>query len=85
MLNQIDILDFAIKGVNADIEKLEQSIKKGRNLLKEYENGVTFKTKKTPYEIQEVIQKKKAEIEDLKQIENELQWQLLELKDEFQA
>ncbi len=83
MLNQIDILDFAIKGVNADIDKLEQSIKKGRNLLKEYENGVTFKAKKTPYEIQEVIQKKKAEIEDLKQIENELQWQLLELKDEF--
>lgn len=34
MLNQIDILDFAIKGVNADIDKLEQSIKKGRNLLK---------------------------------------------------
>lgn len=83
MLNQIDILDFAIKGVNADIEKLEQSIKKGRKLLKDYENGVTFKTKKTPYEIQEVIQKKKAEIEDLVQVENELKWKLAELKEEF--
>ena len=83
MLNQFEIVEFAIKGVYADIEKLEQSIKKGKQLLKEFEENGKSKTSKTPFEIHQVIQAKKAEIEELTEVESELKWKLSELQDEF--
>lgn len=80
MLNQYELLAFAVKGVNADIEKLEKSVKHGKQLLKDYEETGTSKTSKTPYEVQQLIQMKKSEIEDLQEIEKELKWQLSELE-----
>ena len=47
---------------------------------KEYEEKGKSKTTKTPYEVQQLIQKKKAEIEELQEIEKELKWQLSELE-----
>ena len=51
--------------MTAEIDKLENDIQRGKQLLREYENGNTPKTPKTPQEIRQIIQDKKDEIKKL--------------------
>ena len=80
MLNE-KVLEYAIKGINAEIAKLEKNIKQGQEYLKQYENGEKPKTNKTPYEIQAIIKAKKEEIENLLKDEADIKWQLAALEE----
>lgn len=80
MLNQKQILEYAVKGLMVDIQILEKEIKKGYEYIKQIDNGEKPKTPKTKYEIQEICKAKKAEMEQLEKEHFELRWQLSEMK-----
>ena len=82
MLNNKQILEYAIKGITAEIEELEKSVRKGYDLVKQIESGEKVKSPKTKYEILEICHDKKAEIEKLDKERFELHWQLSEMQDE---
>ena len=84
MLNQKQILEYAIKGINKDIEELDKSARKGGQMIDAYYKGETLKTKLPIYEIENIYREKKAEIEKLDQMKNELKWQLSELEEKEQ-
>lgn len=73
MLDQKIILEYAIKGIDAQIDELEKSISKGRKLIKEDESKL--------YDLQPIINIKKDEIEKLLKHQGELKWQLAELEE----
>lgn len=73
MLEQKTILEYAIKGIDAQIDELEKSISKGRKLIKEDESKL--------YDLQPIINIKKDEIEKLLKHQGELKWQLAELEE----
>jgi len=75
------ILEYAIKGINAEIDEIEKTIHQGQQFLKQYENGEKPKTTKTQYEIHVIIRKKKAEIEKLVKDKDDIKWQLAELEE----
>lgn len=83
VLNQKQLIEYAIKGVNADIGKIERSIRRGENLLLAIEKGIA-QSNKTPLEIKQSIQKKKAEIEHLTFTVMKLKWELSELEEKEQ-
>lgn len=78
MLNQKQVLEYAIKGINADIDELEKSINQGNKFLQQLENGEKPKTPKTAFEIKQVIQEKKSEIEKLAKLKDDMKWALTE-------
>lgn len=80
MLNQAEIIEYAIKGINGDIEELEKKVKQGYKYIEQYENGIKPKTPLTTYEIKVVIRKANTEIEQLVKAKDELKWQLVELE-----
>nr|DAV45660.1 MAG TPA: hypothetical protein [Caudoviricetes sp.] len=82
MLNQKQILQYAIKGINKDIEELDKAARKGGQMIDAYNKGETLKTKLPIYEIENIYRVKKAEIEKLEQVKNELKWQLSELEEQ---
>ena len=77
MLTENQILEFALKGIDADIDELEKTINQGKRLLLEYERGQKPTTPKTPQEIKDIIQEKKTEIEKLSKIKSDLQWKMI--------
>ena len=83
MLSQKQILEFAVKGITAEIEKLEKTVREGNALIKKIDNGEQVKAKATRYEIVEIIREKKAEIEKLDKERFALSWQVdVEMKEE---
>ena len=83
MLSQKQILQYAIKGITAEIEKLEKTVREGNALIKKIENGEQVKAKATKYEIAEIVKEKKAEIEKLDKERFALSWQVdVEMNDE---
>ena len=77
------ILQYAIKGITAEIEKLEKTVREGNALIKKIENGEQVKAKATKYEIAEIVKEKKAEIEKLDKERFALSWQVdVEMNDE---
>ena len=79
-----EILNYAIKGLGYELEKVDKSLRRGRKLIEQYNRGETLKTDLTIYEIKEVCSKKVAEIELLEKKINELLWNLAELEDNEQ-
>nr|BDD45030.1 hypothetical protein 18 [Bacillaceae bacterium] len=75
-MNQKQIIEFAIKGIAAEIDEKEKQVRKGYKILDDIENGNIVYTKKSPYEIREIITKLKAEIEDLDKKKFDLTWEL---------
>lgn len=63
---------WAIKGIDAEIDKLEKKIKKGRQYLEDIDNGKEVKTPKTRSEIVAIVEEKQKEIESLQEIRNKL-------------
>ena len=78
MLEQKQILEYAIIGVTKEIDDLEKAVSQGKQFLLQYEKGQTPKTPKTPQEIKSIIQEKKAEIEKLAELKNQMKWALSE-------
>lgn len=78
MLEQKQILEYAIIGVSKEIDDLEKAVNRGKQFLLQYERGQKPKTPKSPQEIKEIIQKKRVEIEKLADIKNEMKWALTE-------
>lgn len=74
MLDNIDVvelLNFAIAGINSEIEKTEKKIVKGNKIL----NG-EFKSNRSKEKIKQVISLKKDHIEDLKKLKDVYTWKL---------
>ncbi len=74
-----EILQWAVRGLMAEIDSIEKDISLGRRFLKEYEDGLTPKTPKTPFEIREIISQKKDKIEELNKMRIELEFDIAEL------
>ena len=71
-----EILEFAIKGIAAEIDELEKSIYQGRRLLNEIENGKQPKTKLSAEQIKNIIRQKQSEIDELSKKQFDLRWKL---------
>ena len=84
MLEQKQILEYAVKGINKDLEELDKAARKGGQMIDAYNKVETLKTKLPIYEIENIYREKKAEIEKLEQMKNELKWQLSELEEKEQ-
>lgn len=83
VLTKKELIEYAIKGIDADIAKIERSIKRGQTLLADIEKGIA-QSNKTPLEIKQTIQKKKAEVEHLIFIKLKLTWELAEIEEKEQ-
>lgn len=76
MMKQDELLKWAVKGIMAEIDGIEKTVNQGKQLLLQYERGQKPKTTKTPDEIREIIQEKKAEIERLDKMRFDLTWEI---------
>lgn len=74
-MEQKELLSWAIKGLYAEIQELEKTIKKGEKYLEEYRKGKQMRTKKTPEEIKKIILEKKKQIEILDKKRFDLSWE----------
>lgn len=68
MVDNKMIVEYAIKGIDAEIAEIEKSIQKGKQIIKQDETKL--------YDVQPIINIKKAEIEKLLKMQAELKWQL---------
>ena len=62
-----ELINYAMKGILADIRELEKQVEKGKQYLRMIENRE---------EIQAVIAQKREEIEKLDRMRFDLQWEL---------
>lgn len=76
MMNETELMKWAVKGLSAEIDELEKTVNQGKRYLSEYEQGGKPKTPKTPDEIREIIRDKQAEIERLDKMKFDLKWEL---------
>jgi hypothetical protein len=70
-----ELLTWAIKGLSAEIDELDGTIRKGKKHLEEYRQGKQMQTKKTPEEIKTIIQEKQKQIELLDKKRFDLSWE----------
>lgn len=70
-----EVLEWAIKGLSAEIDELDRTIRKGKKHLEEYRQGKQMQTKKTPEEIKNIIQEKQKRIEILDKKRFDLSWE----------
>lgn len=76
MLDNKQILEYAVKGLAADIDKLKNDVIKGKKLIEQIDNGQKPKTAKTRQEVASVISAKLDEIEKLEKELANIRWQL---------
>ena len=82
-MSEKEILQWAVKGITAEIDELEKAVNRGKQLLLQYEKGQQPKTPKTPQEIKAIIQEKKAQIEKLDKERFALSWKVdVDMSDE---
>lgn len=74
-MEQKELLDWAIKGITAEISGIEKSIRKGKQYLELYRNGGFPKTGKTPDEVRKIISEKQKQIEILDKKRFDLSWE----------
>lgn len=70
-----ELLSWAIRGLYAEIQEFERSIRVGEKYLNEYRNGKQPRTKKSPEEIEKIILEKKKQIETLDKKRFNLSWE----------
>jgi hypothetical protein len=73
-----NLIEWAIKGLSAEIDKLEKNVHQGYRLLNDLQNGKPIKSPLNADEIQFVINQKKEEIEKLYNEILDLRWRLTE-------
>lgn len=79
MLSYKQILEYAVKGITAEIENLEKDVKQGYKFIDQIDNGEIPKIKKSKYEILDICQEKNNEIKKLEKECFELRWEISEL------
>ena len=82
MMKQKDLIAWAVKGIGAEIDGIEKAVNQGKRYLLEYEQGKQPKTPKTPDEIRQIIGEKKAEIERLYKMKQDLTWEIAMKEDD---
>lgn len=76
-INQKVIMEYAIKGLNNDIEKLDKKIREGEKYIVARLNGE--KIDKSPLSIEELrnkVKELKVEIATLEEMKNEIKWNI---------
>lgn len=73
-MTEKQILTYAIKGLAAEIDKLEKDIKQGYKFIEQIENGEKVKTPKTKFEILEIITEKDKKMKELEKEKFALSW-----------
>lgn len=76
MLNQKQIYEYALKGLVAEIEKIDKDIKQGYEFIRQIDKGEKAKTPKTRQEILNIVNAKTAEMEKLKKELFSIKWQI---------
>lgn len=76
MLTKTQIIEYAIKGIDTDIETLEKSIRKGKSLLQAHEKGIATQSSKSAQETQDIVKAKQAELEKLIEVKHSLKWEI---------
>lgn len=74
-MDEKQIIAWAIKGINVEIQELEKTIKQGNKYLLQIERGEAVKTPKTAAEIKSIVAEKTAEMEKLERAKFELTWE----------
>lgn len=83
MLNQKEILQYALKGIAVEIEELEKAIKQGYKFIEQIDKGEKVKTKKTKFEILDIITEKENQMKQLEKEKFNIKWQIeVEMQDE---
>lgn len=83
MLNQKEILQYAMKGIAVEIEELEKAIKQGYKYIEQIDKGEMVNTKKTKYEILDIITEKDKQMKQLEKEKFNIKWQIeVEMQDE---
>ena len=78
-----EILQYALKGIAAEIEQLEKEVKQGYKLVEQIDNGEKVKTPKTKFEILDIISEKKEKMQKLEKEKFAISWQVeVEMQDE---
>jgi archaellum component FlaC len=81
-MDRAELISWAIKGINEEIYELENTIRKGKKYLEEYENGKQPRTSATPEEIKNIIADRKKQVEILSKKCFDLSWERdVELKE----
>ena len=77
-----ELLKWAIKGLSAEIDELDKTVRKGKGYLTDYYIGKQPKTKATPEEIKKIVKEKEKQIEALDKKRFDLSWERdVELKE----
>lgn len=74
-MEQKELLKWAMKGITAEINEIEKTIRKGKQYLELYRNGGFPKTGKTPDEVRKIISEKQKQIEILDKKRFDLSWE----------
>lgn len=83
MLNQKEILKYAMVGLAKEIEELEKAIKQGYKYIEQIDKGEMVNTKKTKYEILDIITEKENQMKQLEKEKFNIKWQIeVEMQDE---
>lgn len=83
-MREQELIQWAIKGIDAEIERKEKDVNKGMQYLLQFEQGQKPNIPKSEYEVKEIIRNKRAEIEKLAKTKFDLKWQLSELEEKEQ-
>ena len=75
-MKHTELIEWAVKGLSAEIDSIEKAVNQGKRYLLEYEQGKQPKTPKTPDEIRQIIQEKQTEIERLYKMKQDLVWEI---------
>ncbi len=75
-MKHTELIEWAVKGLSAEIDSIEKAVSQGKQYLLQYEKGQQPKTPKTPDEIRQIIGEKKAEIERLYKMKQDLVWEI---------
>ena len=73
-----ELIKWAVKGIEAEMEELEKDVFKGVKLLKDIDEGKPIKSPKNRFEIAEIVSQKRQQMEELSKVRAELQWELVE-------
>lgn len=74
-MEQKELLKWAMKGITAEINEIEKTIRKGKQYLELYRNGGYPRTGKTPDEVRKIISEKQKQIEILDKKRFDLSWE----------
>ena len=78
-----EILQYAAKGIGAEIEQLEKEIKQGYKYIKQIDDGEHVPIKLTKYEILDIITEKEDQVKKLEKEKFAIKWQVeVEMKDQ---